>query len=78
MGLDQEDYGSKTNGAFLEADLVDELSLLLVPGTDGRHEIPAVFDGVNAALTAAVPLKLQSVERREKDALWLRYEVALP
>src|SRR6476660_6464136 len=24
VGLDQEDYGSKTNGAFLQADLVDE------------------------------------------------------
>lgn len=67
--------GGHINGAFLQADLVDELSLLLVPGIDGRHEIPAVFDGVNSASKAAVPLKLKSIERREKDALWLRYEV---
>lgn len=67
--------GGHINGAFLQADLVDEVSLLLVPGIDGRHEIPAVFDGVNPAQKTAVPLKLKSIERREKDALWLRYEV---
>jgi len=67
--------GGHINGAFLQADLVDELSLLLVPGIDGRHEVPAVFDGVNPARNAAVPLKLKSIERREKDTLWLRYEV---
>jgi 2,5-diamino-6-(ribosylamino)-4(3H)-pyrimidinone 5'-phosphate reductase len=67
--------GGHINGAFLQADLVDELSLLLVPGIDGRHEIPAVFDGMKSARKAAVPLKLKSIDRREKDALWLRYEV---
>jgi len=67
--------GGHINGAFLQADLVDEVSLLLVPGIDGRHEIAAVFDGMNAARKAAVPLKLKSIERREKDTLWLRYEV---
>ena len=70
--------GGHINGAFLQADLVDELSLLLVPGIDGRHEIPAVFDGVSPARKAAVPLRLLSVERRDKDALWLRYEVVRP
>lgn len=67
--------GGHLNGAFLEAGLVDEVSLLLVPGIDGRHEIPAVFDGVNAERKTAVPLKLRSVDRRERDTLWLRYEV---
>lgn len=51
------------------------MSVLLVPGIDGRHEVPAVFDGVNPARKTAVPLKLRSVERREKDALWLQYDV---
>ena len=67
--------GGHINGAFLQADLVDEVSLLLVPGIDGRHEIPSVFDGVNRAGKSAVPLKLRSVDRREKDTLWLRYDV---
>jgi 2,5-diamino-6-(ribosylamino)-4(3H)-pyrimidinone 5'-phosphate reductase len=39
--------GGHINGAFLEANLVNEISLLLVPGIDGRPDIPAVFDGVS-------------------------------
>jgi 2,5-diamino-6-(ribosylamino)-4(3H)-pyrimidinone 5'-phosphate reductase len=66
--------GGHINGAFLEAGLVDELSLLIAPGIDGRHEIPAVFDGMNLSSGKAVPLRLKSVERREIDTLWLRYE----
>jgi len=67
--------GGHINGAFLQADLIDEVSLLVVPGIDGRHDIPAVFDGVSPAKNAAVPLKLKSVEQRESDTLWIRYEV---
>jgi len=67
--------GGHINGAFLQMGLVDEVSILLVPGIDGRNEVPAVFDRVNPASKTAVPLKLKSVERREKDTLWLRYEV---
>jgi 2,5-diamino-6-(ribosylamino)-4(3H)-pyrimidinone 5'-phosphate reductase len=67
--------GGHINGAFLEARLVDEVSLLLVPGIDGRHEIPAVFDGVRPAKKEAVPLKLISVEQRKNGVLWMRYKV---
>jgi 2,5-diamino-6-(ribosylamino)-4(3H)-pyrimidinone 5'-phosphate reductase len=67
--------GGHINGAFLEADLVDELSLLIVPGIDGRHDIPAVFDGVNPNRTNAVPLKLKSLKQRANDVLWIRYDV---
>jgi len=68
--------GGHVNGGFLRAGLVNEVSVLLVPGIDGRNDIPAVFDGIDGPKHAAVPLRLMSVERREKDALWLRYEVA--
>jgi len=67
--------GGHINGAFLEARLVDEVSLLLVPGIDGRHDIPAVFDGVSLARKGAVPLKLKSVEQRKNDTIWIRYNV---
>lgn len=70
--------GGHINGAFLQADLVDEVSLLMVPGIDGRHDIPAIFDGVAPSKHSAVPLKLKSVEQREGDALWIRYEVVRP
>jgi len=67
--------GGHINGGFLEAGLVDEVSLLLLAGIDGRHDIPAVFDGVADTKQPAIPLKLKSVEQREGDALWIRYEV---
>ena len=67
--------GGHINGAFLQGGLVDEISLLVVPGIDGRHEIPAVFDGISPSRKKAVPLRLQSVARRKGDALWLRYKV---
>src|SRR3954447_22971549 len=66
--------GGHINGAFLEAGLVDELSLLIAPGIDGRHDIPVVFDGISPERGKAVPLRLKSVERREADILWLQYE----
>jgi len=62
------------NGAFLEAGLVDELSLLVAPGIDGRHDIPAVFHTTSATCGKAFPLRLKSVERRESDTIWVRYE----
>ena len=67
--------GGHINGGFLQVGLVDEVSLLLVPGIDGRHGIPAIFDGVAPSHHNAVPLKLKSVEQREGGALWIRYEV---
>jgi 2,5-diamino-6-(ribosylamino)-4(3H)-pyrimidinone 5'-phosphate reductase len=67
--------GGHINGAFLQAGLVDELSLLVVPGIDGRHDIPAVFDGVSASKKNPVPLRLKSLKRRKRDTLWLRYGV---
>jgi hypothetical protein len=42
---------------------------------DGRSNFPSVFDGVSAANGESVRLKLKSVEKRQKDALWIRYEV---
>jgi 2,5-diamino-6-(ribosylamino)-4(3H)-pyrimidinone 5'-phosphate reductase len=66
--------GGHINGAFLEAGLIDEFSLLLVPGIDGRHDVPAVFDGVTPSRTVAVRLRLKSIQQRTNDTLWIRYE----
>ena len=63
--------GGHINGALLQAGLVDELSLLVAPGIDGRHEIPAVFDDLSQSKKKAVPLRLKSLERRKRDTLWL-------
>ncbi len=67
--------GGHINGGFLQAGLVDEVSLLVVPAIDGRHEIPAVFDGLGPSKKKAVSLRLKSIQRRKRDALWLRFKV---
>lgn len=69
--------GGLINGAFLSAGLLDELSLLLAPGIDGREGQRALFDGVHRPDGQPTVLRLQSVERvgHNSDVLWLRYRV---
>ena len=45
--------GGHINGAFLRAGLIDEVSILLVPGIDGHSSVASVFDGVALALKQA-------------------------
>jgi hypothetical protein len=40
-----------------------------------RTGIAAVFDGLEQQGWSPIPLALKSVERRDDDALWLRYVV---
>lgn len=65
--------GGTINGAFLEAGLIDEVSLLLAPGIDARKGRVALFDGLDNIDRAPFPLTLQSVERIEPGILWIRY-----
>lgn len=66
--------GGKINGSFLAADLIDELSVLLVPIADGGIGTPALFDA-REGRGPARKLELLSVKRRKDDLLWLRYKV---
>jgi len=50
--------------------MIDGAALRAVTRT-GEYEAT----GANPKTKTAVPLKLKSVEQREKDALWIRYEV---
>lgn len=67
--------GGHINGAFLDAGLIDEVSLLLAPSIDGRHGIPTVFDGICEHKKVAVALTLKSVETCASKTLWIRYDV---
>lgn len=64
--------GSKINSAFLSEGLLDEISLLIGAGIDGRGGMPAVFDGFDANRPVTA-LKLQSVKAFDDGAVWLRY-----
>ncbi|MDE7459892.1 MAG: dihydrofolate reductase family protein [Paramuribaculum sp.] len=67
--------GGLINGGFLAAGLIDEVSLLLAPGIDGREGWRAMFDGILDQTKMPTKLKLQSVERLENDILWIKYEL---
>lgn len=64
--------GSKINTAFLEAGLLDEISLLIGAGIDGRGGMPVVFDGL-AMQHDVTKLKLIDVKKFDSDAVWIRY-----
>lgn len=66
--------GSKINTAFLQAGLLDEISILVGAGIDGRGGMPAVFDGF-AMDRPTTPLHLTAVQQFPSNAVWLRYKV---
>lgn len=64
--------GGTINGAFLDDGLLDEVSILLGPGIDGRKGMTSTFDGLPMD-REPVNLKLSSVQSYEDGAVWLRY-----
>ena len=68
--------GSHVSGAFVNAGLVDEVSVLILPLVDGRSEHPSSFEVAMDKWQAPAYLKLTSVEKVEHDAVWLRYTKA--
>ncbi len=67
--------GGHINAGFLAAGLLDEVSVLIGAGIDGRGGMAAVFDGLPME-REVTPLKLTDVKSYESDAVWIRYEVA--
>lgn len=66
--------GGHINGAFLQAGLLDEVSLMIGGGIDGRAGMAAVFDGIKQADYSPILLTLNNVERID-NTVWLRYRV---
>lgn len=65
--------GGKINGGFLNAGLVDEISILIGPGVDGRTGQPSLFDG--RTVNHPIALQLKTVKSYDDGAVWLRYLV---
>ena len=65
--------GGIINGAFLKAGLLDEVSVVVGAGIDGRKGMTAVFDGIDDPSFPTTILKLNSVERIGDNSVWLRY-----
>jgi len=70
--------GGKSNGSFLRAGLIDEISLAVCPAIDGARGGPYAFDSREDETDARAPLRsmtLESCEVLEGGAVWLRYRL---
>ncbi|WP_250454839.1 dihydrofolate reductase family protein [Caballeronia sp. ATUFL_M2_KS44] len=65
--------GSHVSGAFVNAQLADEVSVLLIPLVDGRETHPSSFEIGMEKWQQPTYLKLDSVEKLENDVVWVRY-----
>ena len=52
--------------------ILDEVSILIGAGIDGRGGVAAVFDGLPME-RPVTPLKLTDVQQFPSGAVWLRY-----
>ena len=66
--------GPAINTSFLDVGLLDEVSILIGAGIDGRKGMPAVFDNLPGDHPVS-PLRLTDVQRFDSGAVWLRYSV---
>ncbi|MBS0351980.1 MAG: RibD family protein [Proteobacteria bacterium] len=67
--------GGITNGAFLNAGLLDELSLIITPIADGEIGVSSVFDISPKQKSITVKkLQLKSVKRYRKNYIWLKFK----
>ena len=66
--------GGHINAAFLTAGLLNEVSILIGSGIDGRGGMASVIDGLPMDCPVT-PLKLSDVRQYQSGAVWLRYFV---
>lgn len=66
--------GGHINAAFLTAGLLDEVSLMVGAGIDGRKGMTAVFDGIEDMDYPTTTIKLVGVKRVGENTVWIRYK----
>lgn len=70
--------GGASNGAFLRAGLIAEISLVICPAADGAKGAPSVFDSGDDDPGAPAPVRSMTLESSavlEGGAVWLRYRL---
>ena len=67
--------GPLINSSFLDAGLLDEISILIGVGIDGRKGMPGVFDGFTMDHPITTKLKFKEVKSFDDGAVWIRYTV---
>ena len=67
--------GGIIDGAFLQAGLIDELSLVIYPGIDGSAGSTSIFHYIGKGNPSqGQSLELLSVKEMEDGVVWLRYK----
>jgi riboflavin biosynthesis pyrimidine reductase len=70
--------GGGSNGSFLRAGLIDEISLAICPAIDGAKGAPSIFDSSDRDAGRPAPIAamtLASTEVLEDGVVWLRYRL---
>lgn len=70
--------GGGSNGSFLRAGLVDEISIAICPAVDGAIGAPSIFDSRDEEVGGAAPIRsmtLASCEVLDGGVVWLRYRL---
>src|SRR5690349_18284769 len=70
--------GGKSNGSFLRAGLIDEISLAICPAIDGARGGPHVFDSGEEMAGPTAPIRSMTLvgsEVLDGGAIWLRYRL---
>jgi riboflavin biosynthesis pyrimidine reductase len=70
--------GGGSNGAFLRAGLIDEISIAICPAVDGAKGAPSIFDSNDQDAGVSPPIRsmtLLSTKVLEGGAVWLRYRL---
>src|SRR5690348_14558598 len=70
--------GGGSNGSFLRAGLIDEISVAICPAVDGSKGAPSIFDSSDHDSGVAAPIRamtLASSEVLEGGVVWLRYRL---
>ena len=66
--------GGAINGGFLATGLLDEVSVMIAPGIDGRKGQPALFDGItDKSDYLPTQLKFKEVSTFPNGVIWARY-----
>jgi len=69
--------GAKTNGAFLAAQVVDELRVLVAPALDGAEQVQGIVD-YRTGLAGVVRLQFKSADVLDHGVVQLTYAVLPP
>ena len=65
--------GPLINSSFLDEKLLDEITILIGVGIDGRKGMPALFDGFSMDHPITTNLQLKEVKSFKNGAVFIRY-----